>query len=52
MNTSALITMLVAQGIVVSFASYFFYKVLTIPPKQEPDSFNENDDVLVRQQKD
>ncbi|WP_445455403.1 hypothetical protein [Flavobacterium sp. HNIBRBA15423] len=52
MNTSALITMLVAQGIVVSFASYFFYKVLTIPPKQEPDSFNENDDELVRQQKD
>ncbi len=52
MNTSALITMLVAQGIVISFASYFFYKVLTIPPKQEPDSFNENDDELVRQQKD
>lgn len=52
MNTSALITMLAAQGIVISFASYFFYKVLTIPPKQEPDSFNENDDELVRQQKD
>ncbi|CAM4119392.1 MULTISPECIES: hypothetical protein [Flavobacterium] len=49
MNTSALITMLAAQGIVVSFASYFFYKVLTIPPKQEPDSYSENDDELVRQ---
>lgn len=51
MNTSALITMLVAQGIVISFASYFFYKVLTIPPKQEPDSYSENDDELVRQPK-
>lgn len=49
MNTSALITMLVAQGIVVSFAGYFFYKVLTIKPKQEPDSYNENDEELVRQ---
>lgn len=52
MNTPALITMLVAQGIVISFASYFFYKVLTIPPKQEPDSYSENDDELVRQKKD
>ncbi|MCO6162467.1 MULTISPECIES: hypothetical protein [Flavobacterium] len=51
MNTSALITMLVAQGIVISFASYFFYKVLTIPPKPEPDSYSENDDELVRQEK-
>ena len=51
MNTSALITMLVAQGIVISFASYFFDKVLTIPPKPEPDSYSENDDELVRQEK-
>lgn len=43
--------MLVAQGIVISFASYFFYKVLTIPPKPEPDSYSENDDELVRQEK-
>lgn len=49
MNTSALITMICAQGIVISFASYFFYKVLTIKPKQEPDSFSENDDEVVRQ---
>lgn len=41
--------MLVAQGLVISFAGYFFYKVLTIPPKQEPDSYSENDDELVRQ---
>jgi hypothetical protein len=49
MNTEALITMVLTQGIVISFAAYFFYKVLTIPPKQEPDSYSENDDELVRQ---
>ena len=43
MNTEALLTMLITQGIVISFASYFFYRVLTTPPKQEPDSFSEND---------
>lgn len=51
MNTEALITMLVTQGLVFSFAVYFFYKVLTIPPKQEPDSFSENDDDIERQPK-
>lgn len=49
MNTTAIITMVMAQGIVISFAAYFFYKVLTIPPKQEPDSFSENDDEVIRQ---
>ena len=52
MNTTAIITMVCAQGIVVCFAAYFFYKVLTIKPKQEPDSFSQNDDELVRQSKD
>ncbi len=28
MNTSALITMIAAQGIVICFAAYFFYRVL------------------------
>lgn len=50
MNTTAIITMVCAQGIVICFAAYFFYKVLTIPPKQEPDSYTENDDELVRQE--
>lgn len=49
MNTEALLTMLLTQGIVVTFAAYFFYKVLTIKPKQEPDSFFENDDEVERQ---
>lgn len=50
MNTEALITMVLTQGIVTCFAVYFFYKVLTIPPKQEPDSFSDNDDEDVRQE--
>lgn len=44
MNTSALITMILAQGLVIGVAIYFFYKVLTTPPKAEPDSYSENDD--------
>ena len=49
MNTEALMTMLITQGLVTFFALYFFYKVLTTPPKPEPDSFSENDDEVVRQ---
>lgn len=45
MSTSALITMLLAQGIVIFFAGYFFYKVLTTPPKPEPDSYTHNDGI-------
>lgn len=44
MNTSALITMIAAQGIVICFAAYFFYRVLTTPSKSEPDSYSENND--------
>lgn len=44
MNTSALILMILAQGTVIGCAGYFFYKVLTTPPKAEPDSFSDNDD--------
>ena len=50
MNTEALITMVLTHGIVIGFTAYFFYKVLTIPPRQEPDSFSENDDELVRKE--
>ena len=48
MNSTALITMLLTQGIVIGFTAFFFFKVLTTPPRQEPDSFEENDDELVR----
>lgn len=44
MTTSALVTMLAAQGVVIAITAYFFWKVLTMPPKPEPDSYVENDD--------
>ena len=49
MNTEALITMVLTQGIVIGFTAYFFYKVLTIKPKSEPDSFTDNDKIEDRQ---
>ena len=48
MNSTALITMLLTQGIVIGFTAFFFYKVLTTPPSQEPDSFSDNDEESVR----
>lgn len=44
MNTEALITMITTQGLVIGFTAYFFYKVLTIKPKSEPDSFTDNNE--------
>ncbi|MBU2525300.1 MAG: hypothetical protein RQ735_08945 [Flavobacteriaceae bacterium] len=44
MTTPAILTMIIAQGTIISLAVYFFYRVLTTPPKEEPDSFSENDD--------
>jgi hypothetical protein len=44
MNSEALIMMLAAEGIITAVTIYFFYKVLTVPPKAEPDSYSENDD--------
>lgn len=46
MKTEALIMLIVAQGVVIAFMSYFFYKVLITPPKPEPDSYSDNDDVV------
>ncbi|MFN7045591.1 MAG: hypothetical protein ACK4M1_10380 [Flavobacterium sp.] len=48
MNSAALTTMLLTQGIVIGFTAFFFYKVLTTPPRQEPDSFEDNDEELKR----
>ncbi len=50
MNTEALLLMVATQGIVIGCTAYFFYKVLTTPPKSEPDSFSENDDVVEREE--
>lgn len=44
MTTSALIMMLGWMGIVTIITGYFFYKVLTLKKKPEPDSYSENDD--------
>ncbi len=44
METAALIMMVATQGIVTAITGYFFYRVLTIPPKPESDSYSENDD--------
>jgi hypothetical protein len=46
MKTEALMMLIGAQGVVIAFMSYFFYRVLTTPPKSEPDSYSENDDVV------
>lgn len=44
MNSSALIMMLVTEIVVTGFTIYYFVKVLKTPPKEEPDSFTENDE--------
>ncbi|HOY39405.1 MAG: hypothetical protein KBB11_11635 [Bacteroidales bacterium] len=45
MNTSALILMLCSICGVTAVTVYFFIKVLTTKPKQEPDSYTDNDEV-------
>ncbi|MCB0516455.1 MAG: hypothetical protein R2798_12525 [Chitinophagales bacterium] len=45
MNTSALITMILVQVPVTIVTIYFFLKVLRTPPRAEPDSYIDNDDV-------
>lgn len=45
MNSLAIVIMVSAMGSVTTATVYFFYKVLTAPPKPEPDSYLENDDV-------
>jgi len=44
MNSSALIMMLTTEIAVTVITIYFFIKILRTPPKQEPDSFTDNDD--------
>lgn len=46
MNTSALILMVITMTLVASATAYFFIRVLRTPPKPEPDSYSENDDVV------
>lgn len=44
MNTEALIMMLTTITAITAIAVYFFVKVLKAKPKEEPDSYSENDD--------
>jgi hypothetical protein len=37
--------MVVTEVIITAITFYFFWKVLVTPPKKEPDSYSENDDV-------
>lgn len=43
MNSSALTMMLTTEIVVTVITIYYFIKILKTPPKQEPDSFSEND---------
>jgi hypothetical protein len=45
MNKVALILWLSTIITITSVMIYFFVKVLTSKPKQEPDSYSENDDL-------
>jgi hypothetical protein len=49
MNASALIIMLTTMIMVTGLTLYFFFRVLTTPPKPEPDSYLDNDDEVDRQ---
>ena len=49
MNTSALIVMLTTITLVTGLMINFFIKVLTVPPRPEPDSYIDNDDEPERQ---
>jgi hypothetical protein len=49
MGTTAFIMMVGVQGLVALITFMFFYKVLKTPPKREPDSYEDNDDIEERQ---
>ncbi|MCC9165976.1 hypothetical protein [Pontibacter harenae] len=49
MNTSALVIMLTTMTLVTGLMIFFFVKVITTPPKPEPDSYLDNDDEAERQ---
>lgn len=48
MNATALFVMITTLLVVTLVTLYFFSRVLTAPPKPEPDSFSENNDEPVR----
>jgi hypothetical protein len=42
MDTPALILVTIVWSVVTFVTGFFFYKVLTMPQKSEPDSFEDN----------
>ena len=44
MSTGALIMAVGTQTVFIIVTGFFFYKVLTIKPNPEPDSFSDNDE--------
>ncbi len=44
MSAIALFMMISTISVITIVTVYFFWKVLKTPPKEEPDSFSENDD--------
>lgn len=44
MSSIALTMMISTVTIVALITGYFFWKVLKTPPREEPNSFSENDD--------
>lgn len=49
MNTTALIMMVVTLSVITGVTGFFFWKVLTTPPRPEEDSYSDNDDEVNRQ---
>ncbi len=44
MSSIALFMMISTVSVVTIVTGYFFWKVLKTPPREEPDSFSENDE--------
>ncbi|MBK8344037.1 MAG: hypothetical protein IPL12_12410 [Bacteroidetes bacterium] len=44
MSSIALFMMISTISVITIVTVYFFWKVLKTPPKEEPDSYSENDD--------
>jgi hypothetical protein len=45
MNTAAFLMMIFTTSFITGLTIYFFIKVLKAKPKQEPDSYSQNDHI-------
>ena len=48
METSAILTMLLVKGVFIVVPAYFLWKTMTTPPRPEPDSYSDNDEIVER----